>query len=487
MNQEDWETCRENTASGGGTRIGPTARGVIAECRLVASNAEEVWSRRHVMALLGVASSMVAGAVLGACAPGTQAPAAQGGVAPPAQLKKGATITWAYDNALGPTRIQLRQDQVKLFNEKFPDIKVEFLPDSISEEKILALFAAGTPPDLFRQEAPSMAKLATEGKIVALDPLIARDKYDLSDFFPRIWEHWSWRGKRYGVPFLGVQVAYYNRALAQQVGIKLPETWKDSTWTWDAFLDANRKATVRQGDTATRWGNAIGTDRLSWQPWVWSNGGDVFNDDATKILLGQAPAIDALQFRADLIYKYRVAPTADELKAQGGLRSLFVGGNLLLYYSPIQQIAVNRQEVKFDWSVTALPRGKGPAATYGGGVGWFIAADSRVRDETWELAKVLASKESVRLEAQRGEAPPSRRSVANEPWFLNPPEPPGKDMSVVLEALGLMRFDAVLLHGVEVAQILDEQLAPLWRGEKTAREAVDQAVRLIQPLLNPAS
>jgi hypothetical protein len=33
--------------------------------------------------------------------------------------------------------------------------------------------------------------------------------------------------------------------------------------------------------------------------------------------------------------------------------------------------------------------------------------------------------------------------------------------------------------------VLTEELAPLWRGEKTAREAAGQSAARIRPLLNP--
>jgi hypothetical protein len=99
---------------------------------------------------------------------------------------------------------------------------------------------------------------------------------------------------------------------------------------------------------------------------------------------------------------------------------------------------------------------------------------------------VLASKEGVRMEAVRGEAPPSRRSVANEPEFINPPEPPRSDMKVVVEALELMHVETALIEGVEIDRILTEELGPVWRGEKTARESLSQAVSRIKPLLNPA-
>lgn len=113
------------------------------------------------------------------------------------------------------------------------------------------------------------------------------------------------------------------------------------------------------------------------------------------------------------------------------------------------------------------------------------ATASKARDETWELMKLLASKESVRQEAVRGEAPPSRRSVANEPAFSSPSEAPGADMKVVVEALEALHLETALLQGIEIDRVLGEDLAPMWRGERTVREVVAQAAGRIRPLLNP--
>ncbi len=409
-------------------------------------------------------------------------------VAPPAQLHKGATIRWAIDTDVSPTREALRQDQLKLFKAQFPDINVDFIRGATDADKVLALFAAGTPPDLFRQEPPGMVALVTRDQLTPLDPLLRRDKYDLSDFFPVAWDSWRWKGKYYGVPFLGIRFVYYNRALAKQVGVRpLPTTWRDSTWTWDSLLDTCHRVSLRQGADIVRWGVLPGSIRQDWQAWVWSNGGDLFTADGTKVLLGDPPAVEALQFLADLAYKEHVAPTLSELQAHGGMSGLFRSGNLLMYHFSFNNIARNRTDVGFDWSVTALPRGKAKqAAASGGGVAWFMAADTKVKDETWELMKVLASKDSVRLEAVRGEAPPSRRSVANEPAFINPPDPPGADMKVVVEALEVMRPNPLLLNGLQIDTILDEETKPLWGGTTTAREAMTKAVARITPLLNPA-
>jgi len=436
-------------------------------------------TRRRLAAAVGPA------ALLGACRGGGERTAAgQAGARAP--LRAGATITWAVDD--GPTRTPLRQEQVRLFTERFPALKVEYLLGATATDKVQTLVAAGTPPDLFRQETHGMALFASRGQVVPLDPLLKRDRYDLSDFFPAVWDLWTWRGQRYGVPFLGIRVVYTNRTAAAAAGVAAPPaTWRDGAWTWAAFLDTLRRVTVRQGDTASRWGADLGTGRRDWQPWVWNNGGDLVDAAGARVLLAEPPAVEALQFLADLIHRHRVAPTPAELEAQGGRRALFQANTLLLYHNPVGDIAANRRASGLAWGLAGLPRGKGQTvAASGGGVGWFLSTDSRVKDETWELLKHLAGRESVRLEAERGEAPPSRRSVAAEPAFLEPAEAPGAEMRVVAEALEALRPEVPLLEGVEIDRILDEELLPLWRGEKTAREATALAAQRIRPLLNPA-
>jgi ABC-type glycerol-3-phosphate transport system substrate-binding protein len=59
-------------------------------------------------------------------------------------------------------------------------------------------------------------------------------------------------------------------------------------------------------------------------------------------------------------------------------------------------------------------------------------------------------------------------------------------MKVVAEALEAMHVEAPLIQGVEADTVLTEELAPVWRGQKTAREALQQAATRLTPLLNPA-
>jgi multiple sugar transport system substrate-binding protein len=465
---------------GDGSAVSTRERGTTGAPAAVAAPG---YTRRAVAAAAAAVGATGTLGFLGACGTaGTSTTTGPGGAAAPAQIKKGAKIVWAVDD--GPTRTPLRQDQVKLFAAQFPDVSIEPVTGATATEKLQALFAAGTPPDMFRQETAGFAFFASKGQLASLDGMMKRDKYDLSDFFPTAWELWKWKGKYYGLPFLGIRIVYYNRALAQQSGARVPPpTWKDAAWTWSAFLEACQKTT----QTGQRWGADLGTGRRDWQPWVWNNGAELFNADGTKVQLDEPAALEAVQFLADLIHMYRVAPTPDDLKAAGGRRPVFQGGNLFAYHNPVGDVAANRTGASFDWSLTGVPRGKAKApASSGGGVGWFLTGTSKVQDETWELMKVLASKESVRLEAVRGEAPPSRKSIANEPEFVAPTQAPGKDMKVVVEALEAMHVETPLIQGVEIDRILDEELAKVWQGTTPAREGVAAAVTRIKPLLNPA-
>ena len=427
--------------------------------------------------------------VLAACG-GTAATGSgpSGDAAPAAQIKPGATIQWAVDE--GPTRSPLREDQVKLFKTQFPNLNVEYILGSTGTEKLQSLFAAGTPPDMFRQETAGLAFFASKSQMAPLDPFIKRDKYDLTDFFPAAWELWKWKGKYYGLPFLGIRIGFFNRALAQQTGAKVPTTWKDPAWTFQAFLEASQKMTARSGATVNRFGAdmAAANARRDYQVWLWNNGGDLFNADGTKIEFDQPAGMEALEFLVDLIHKHRVSPTPQELQGQGNTAARFQNGSLAMYHAPVNGVASHRTSANFDWSLFGMPKGKAKSiSSSGGGVGWFMTAASKVKDETWELMKVLGSKEGVRLEAVRGEAPPSRRSVANEPAFINPPEAPKGDMKVVVEALEAIHVETALLNGVEIDRILNEELTPVWRGEKALRQAIADASNKIKPLLNPAS
>ena len=76
-----------------------------------------------------------------------------------------------------------------------------------------ALLSGGTPPAVTGPWGTGGYRFwAVKGVVVELDALIARDSYDLTDFYPRFVEATKMGGKRYALPMgVGIQVLAYNR------------------------------------------------------------------------------------------------------------------------------------------------------------------------------------------------------------------------------------------------------------------------------------
>jgi ABC-type glycerol-3-phosphate transport system substrate-binding protein len=400
--------------------------------------------------------------------------------APAKQLKTGITLLWGGTGS-SASRVALLQQQAALFQRQFPGINVEVVPGGDSLDKIKAGLAAGTPMDLVSITTlwPAFAK---QGALVALDSYIARDKYDLKDFFPVPLESWRWRDKRWALPALSIQTPFVNLKVTEESGARQPpNTWSDSTWTWDAFLEYCRKVSRQDGGQTVQWGftGAQGNFRL-FMTWVWGNGGDMFDKGFTRVALSDQPALDGLQFQADLINKYKFMPHPDQVKAIG---NPFQDNRAGINVTGVAGISALRRVAGLRWTVTALPRGAKGAFIGGGGDGHMLLSGGR-SDEAWELLKVIESPEGDRLLAAAAEGLPARRSVAHDPEYLNPKEAPGADMKVIVESIETaFHPDPVLTQSDVIIPIVQDELSQSWSGQRSVSQSVEAIKARVEPLL----
>ena len=324
---------------------------------------------------LGAGAASLPGAVaLTACGlPGRDAPG------PERTLRTGITLLWS-GSGNTPTRIAMHTQHIELFQRMHPGIGVEIVPDGENLDKIRAGLAAGTPMDLVSM-GTRYAGFARQGALVEYDRLVARDRYDLKDFFPAPLGTWQWRNKQWAMPFNGILTPYVNLAATEEAGAsRPPATWSDRAWTWDAFLEYCRKLARQDGGRPVQFGFAGGHGNLRlFMSWVWSNGGDLFDRDLTRVTLGDPPALEGLQFQVDLLNRHRVMPHPSELSALGGANGLFQNNKAGLNVQSVGAIANWRRQAGLRWSVTALPRGAKGAFIGGGGSGWFMLQGGRHR------------------------------------------------------------------------------------------------------------
>ncbi len=88
---------------------------------------------------------------------------------------------------------------------------------------------------------------------------------------------------------------------------KVPYPPKDLTW--EKYIEIAKKLTIYQ-DKDDRIPLIFGARGASLKTIIWEKGGRIMNRDGTRCLLNSKEAVDSLCFFHDLIYKYKVEPTA---------------------------------------------------------------------------------------------------------------------------------------------------------------------------------
>ena len=215
------------TGETGGT--GATARG---------------WSRRR---LLGVGGSLaVAGsAVLSACG----APAQQGGGEAPNPSAQPVTIRFhSRGGAPASQEGMLYDEQRPLFMQKHPNIQVvhEGFTGEDYAQKITVLSAGNSLGDVMWTAigGGNIYYFASAKTIQPIEPYVAKEKFDLGQYYKNVIEGLKRDGKLYGLPFKshpGVSILFYNESAFEKAG-GIP----DKTWSLDRLIDAAKRVT--QGD-----------------------------------------------------------------------------------------------------------------------------------------------------------------------------------------------------------------------------------------------
>ncbi|GIF62424.1 hypothetical protein Ais01nite_04590 [Asanoa ishikariensis] len=300
---------------------------------------------RRVLLRWGLGATAVAAAspLLAACGSGDDEVTADGEVTlkvvgfqvPPEE--KGSELDKAYQKFLAD------------FQTANPKIKIDPIqaPPNFDTQIIVDL-ASGSAPDLWSQDASSLAPLISRKllldmrKVTEALPALTTDR-----FFPQVLEiHKGEDGGIYGLPNdFTPMVVYYNPTLFTKAGITPPQRG----WTWDDQLAAAQKLTLDKNGrnrldpafdeaNVVQWGYRLSQYAYQWVYRIWQNGGDVVSPDhkTASGFLDAAPAVEAIQWYADLVLKHKVAPspsTLEKMTNASDANALFLDGKFAMYDS----------------------------------------------------------------------------------------------------------------------------------------------------------
>lgn len=425
-----------------------------------------------------VGAAALAPAVLAACTVGGSGAPAQPQLAP-------ATLTyttwWLPPLVYGTATERAVAD----FEGRHSGVKVriEGLTGTTAQqmEKVQTMAAGGAPPDLSTLRPQYPGGFAAKGMLLPLDDRLSKDRRATKgDFIPVHLERAIWQGKLWGLPaeawFL---ITYYNPALFAKAGQAVP----DERWTWDTWLDAARKlaAVPVAGGPAPDGPKTFATDDVNfWEMFTWAWGGEILSKAETECVLSRPPAPDAIQWRADLTTKHGVVPTAQDLQGTN-VRALFEQGRLAMHTSGNWALTDIQGAAQMPWSVAVMPQGRAGRWTLGSGAIYGAFKEAKQHDAAWTLLADLVAGEGMKTLAAESSLLPSLRPMIKQELL---PKYKPEWLKVVLEASKNAR-QPHYNHPryVEMNQVFAEQLAPVWRGQKPARDATEEIVRQVNPLL----
>jgi len=470
------------------------------------SNTTSGFSRRR--ALAGV---LGAGSILAACggeaapaapaakAEPTKAPVASAPTAAPAATvaatKPAATAVPAPSAAKGKVVFMTQgtdpADEARykplgeLFNDKKGSVTVDIIQGDAgggavnAQAKLIALVASGTAPDVFWTHAYISPNLQKLNLLADISPYLASDKdVKLTDFFEAATKDYNVGGKQYGLPREATTTnLVYNKELFAKNGVSLP----DESWTWETYLDAAKKMTGGTGAQAT-WGTAgwAGVGAAPYYPYikVWQEGGDIVDATRQKFTLHQSPAVDQMQWIADLINKQKVHPFGDSFPGQNMAEAWNTGRIGMV---PSISVYANFSKATFEWDIAPIPKGKS-RVTRTASAGHSMTSAGKNKDAAWEFLKFLGSKAAYEHWAKLGLTIPTHKDVASSPLVLKPDSAP-KNAKLALDAFAYAKPEPISGDWGNVGNEITKAMGPVYEGKATAKDALTSIVGMIEALL----
>jgi multiple sugar transport system substrate-binding protein len=381
----------------------------------------------------------------------------------------------------------VRQRAFDGFRARYPKLQVILETTGAAGQpyfdKLQVLIAADQAPDMFILPDSDLPGFLQRGLVRNLAPLIARDRYDLSDFPKAVLDAYRHEGGLYGLPDNISSIGFFvNVDLFQKAGIPVPPVQPgDPRWIFEGFLDTMRRFTGRLAGESPIFGVAPAYDLNGILAWVRSNGGDLLTKDGSATALHEAGAVEALQFLADLRHVYRVAPTAQDLAMTNALQ-LFEQGRLGIWEGCVCQIVRFRQNVTFAWDAAFRPAGKAGLVDHLYAYPQVLFAQTKNLDAAWEALKWFEDEGMIVL-VQEGALQGTKMNAHQRKYFVDPSKPPPHTEVWVLSVERFGRMPPATTNWREVADQLAKELAPLWNGQRNARETALAIRQMVDPLV----
>ena len=418
---------------------------------------------------------------------GAFALAACGGPAAPAErvdtnpTAGGALQWWTIG---GQPQIEILEGQVLPdYKKERPQVALSLTSNASWNEhntKLLAAMAAATPPDVARIKDYWTSDYQSRGALAELDAYVKADKIDLAGKHgaPRLVSTQE-GGRTYALPFTTVTLhQFFNPDLLREYGFVKGDA-PTPPETWDERREMARRMTDRTRD---RWGNAhysYAPDQGSttdFMQWVMQNGVEWMNKDLTKFTFNTPEGVETLQYLQDLVWKDQTTiPPGYALQnpRETGKVAMWIGGSW-----NIPEFRRGFPDMKF---MTALNPEKKSRSVMLQANNLVLFKESKSRDLAWTLMRYMNKDTSdLAWNSAAGYVPVTTANFDKPPYSTDPAW-----QAVTRQ---LRRPDSkpypIVTNYQEMMNAIGEELVRAFKNEKLAKEALGEAHRRAQELLD---
>jgi multiple sugar transport system substrate-binding protein len=328
--------------------------------------------------------------------------------------------------------------------------------------------------------------------MVPLDPLLEKDEaahLDLSDF-PNAYVEASkgLDGAVYGIPLRGHPfMFFYRQDIFDELGLEVPTTWAEL----EQVAEIVKAEKPDMFPLSVYYGINAGQNTFWWEALLWSNGGDLFDENWKPIFNNEA-GVEATERYISWLNNELTGPGSVAFNEQEGLEEMLQGRAAMFMgwwwmYSRLKDCE-RAPDVCENVGFATAPswEGKGEPSTYGHVWPMGINKYSKNQEAAWEYMKWIHSPEVQKAIITDKSAPEVSSNVATRLSVLSDPEVNAANDGLP-EVGGAILADArtnpIIPEWLEILSILEVGLNDMAAGGADVQSTLDQMAADVEAIM----
>ncbi|MGI6609484.1 MAG: ABC transporter substrate-binding protein [Limnochordia bacterium] len=343
---------------------------------------------------------------------------------------------------------------IDLFHKENPDVTIELLGASSSEQRMKVYVAGGQQLDICVMDPYIILDMARTGLAAPLTQFVRREpRFD--HWYTPILEAYTLRGEVYGLPRdLQLPGVFLNVTAYHETGLAVPRT----RWAYeDVRKNAVKLQKVDDTGTVTRWGWKMPTWR-NWVPMIWAHGSDFVDSwtDPTRFVGNDSGMHQALAFMHSLLETGAIPGLAEHGRKTASIG--FMDQTNAMVNTNTVVMGNFKTILDFEWDVAPAPYGPVGRKPFFNALSWVMLSTAKDKEATWRVIDFMTNETAMKTMADRlGMVPPDRRYAQ---YWVRVSETPF-NRAVLFEELDSAGYPGTLENGL--FGILErESMAAAW-------------------------